>query len=278
MDRRALLSTLGGVGLLTLAGCADSDSPARASTTTGQLNSDQQYPDGVGPNHINFSKLDADDNTLLHTPRTHWDSYAIIFTEPPNRRRVEGDYYINSSTGAVISDLWYGAKDYRNGDTYAYVQPADQIPNDHQREELESDPAFVYDNATNAYYRYDRQYGQIAPTNIGRHTEILRYYDWEATNTTTHHGVSVITYQLADTVPNDSRAPSAITGSLQLGVENGIIYAFNITLDDDEGEARYTYSVRPAPFPEHSWVETARTVAAANTTDDSTESKRLQAT
>lgn len=59
---------------------------------------------------------------------------------------------------------------------------------------------------------------------------------------------------------------------------NGIIYAFDITLDDDEGEARYTYSVRPAPFPDHSWVETARTVAATNTTDDSTESRRLQST
>ena len=213
----------------------------------------------------------------MQTPRSHWDSYAILYSEPPERRRVEGDYYINSSTGAVISDLWYGAKDYRNSDTYAYIQPAKQIPDDHQREKFESDPAFVYDTATDAYYRYDRHYGQVAPTNIGRHTDILKYYDWEATNTTTHHGVSVITYQLSDTESDDSRVPPAITGTLQLGVEDGIVYAFNITIDD-EGEARYTNTVRPAAFPDHGWVETARTVAAANSSaTDSTQSRRVHA-
>lgn len=176
----------------------------------------------------------------------------------------------------MIADLWYGAKNFRNGDTYAYVQPADRIPDDHQREEFESDPAFVFDNATDAYYRYDRHYGRVAPTTIDRHTDILEYYGWEATNTTTHHGVSVITYQLSDKEPNESRVPPAITGTLQLGAEDGIIYMFDITLDDDEGEARYTYSVRPAAFPDHSWVETARTVAATNSsTDNSTESRRL---
>ena len=276
MERRALLSTLGVFGLSSLAGCVDSIPDGEAPTTDSQATPGQQYPDGAGPNYIDFSTLDSDNNTVLHTPRTHWDSYAIIYSEPPERRRVEGDYYINSSTGAVISDLWYGAKDYRKGETYAYVQPAEQIHDDHQREKFESDPAFVYDNATDAYYRYDPHYGQAAPTNIDRHTDILTYYGWEATNRTTHHGVSVITYQLSDRVPDESRVLPAIKGTLQLGFKDGIVYAFDITLDGDEGEARYTYRVRPAAFPEHGWVETARTVAAANSsTTDSDESRRL---
>ncbi|WP_265110914.1 hypothetical protein [Halosolutus halophilus] len=268
MERRALLSALSGVGLSCLAGCTDRISSAAGLSTDGQEKFDHQYPDGAGPNHVDFSTLKSDNNTVLHTPRTHWNSYAILYTEPPEHRRVEGEYYINSSTGEVISDLWDGAKDYRNGDTYAYVQPAAQIPHEHQREELERDDEFVYDNTTNAYYRYDRLYGQFAPTNIGRHTEILGYYRWKATDRTTHHGVTAITYQLADLESKDSRVPRAITGTLQLGVEDGIIYAFDITLDDAEDELRYTYSVRPVAFPDHDWVETARTVVAANNTDD----------
>lgn len=263
MERRALLSALGALGLSGLAGCADSIPGTEPSTTENQTNANREYPDGAGPNQINFSKLDSDDDTVLHTPGAYWDSYAILYREPSDRRRIEGDYYISSSTGEVISDLWYGAKDYRNGDTYAYVQPADQIPDDHQREKFESDPAYVYDNGTDAYYRYDRHYGQAAPTNIGRHTDILTYYNWEATGTTAHHGVPVITYQLSDTESVESGAPPAITGSLKLGVEEGVIYAFNITLDD-EGKARYTYTVRPATFPDHRWVNTARTVADSN--------------
>lgn len=268
MERRALLSVLGVVGVASLTGCTDSISGVGGPTTERQSTLPQQYPSGAGPDSIDFSTLRSGDTTVLHTPRDRWDSYAIIYSEPPERRRVEGSYYINSSTGEVISDLWYGAKDYRNGDTYAYVQPAAQIQNQQAREELEADPSFVYDNATDAYYRYDRHYGQIAPTNIGRHTGILTAYGWEATNTTTHHGVPVITYQLSDTEPDDSRAPPAVTGTLSLGVEDGIIYAFDITVDAD-GEARYTYTVRPASFPDHSWVETARTVAAARNSGNS---------
>lgn len=268
MERRALLSVLGVAGITSLAGCTGSFFGMEAPTTSSQSTLPQQYPDGAGPDSIDFSELRSDDTTVLHTPRDHWESYAIIYSEPPEHRRVEGSYYINSSTGEVISDLWYGAKDYRNGDTYAYVQPAEQIQNQQAREELEADPSFVYDNATDAYYRYDRHYGQIAPTNIGRHTGILDAYGWEATNTTTHHGVPVITYQLLDTEPDDSRVPPAVTGTLSLGVEDGIIYAFDITVDA-EGEARYTYTVRPAPFPDHGWVETARTVAAASSSGNS---------
>ncbi|WP_225336068.1 hypothetical protein [Halomicrobium urmianum] len=261
MERRALLSALG-IGVATLAGCTDSVSSADEPTTSDQSALPKQYPDGAGPDSVNFSRLDPDDDTVLHAPRDRWDSYAIVYSEPPGRRRVEGDYYVNSSTGEVISDLWYGAKDYRNGDTYAYVQPAGQIPDHQPREEWESDPQFTYDDATDAYYRYDRHYGQIAPTNIGRHTDILDSYDWEAVDTTTHHGVPVITYQLSDTEPDDARVAPAVAGSLKLGVEDGIIYAFDITLDA-EGEPRYTYTVRPAAFPDHDWVETARRVAAA---------------
>ncbi|WP_458208096.1 hypothetical protein [Haladaptatus sp. NG-SE-30] len=276
MERRALLSALGSVGLSSLAGCADRIFSAERSTTDGLVKSDQQYPNGTGPNHIDFSTLNSDNNTALDIPQIHWNSYAIVYTEPPDHRRVEGEYYINASTGEVISDLWYGAEDYRDGDTYAYVQSAEQIPDEYQREQFKSDPSFVYDNTTNAYYRYDRHYGQVAPTNIGQHTDILEYYRWKATDRTTHHGVSVITYQLADPEPNKSRGTRAITGTLQVGVEDGIIYAFDITLDDDEGELRYTYSVRPAAFPDHDWVETARTVVTTNSTsDESTDSKRL---
>ena len=268
MKRRALLAALGGVGLSSLAGCTDGISSSDGPTTSDQSDLPQQYPDGAGPDHINFSALNSDNNTVSHTPRDHWDSYAITYSEPPERRRVEGEYYINSSTGEVISDLWYGAKDYRNGDTYAYVQPAEQIPDHRPREELDSDPMFVYDNATDAYYRYDRHYGQIAPTNIGRHTDILHSYDWEATNTTTHHSVPVITYQLSDVEPDNSRVAPAVTGSLKLGVEDGIIYAFDVTLDA-EGDPRYTYTVRPAAFPDHGWVETARAVAAESSSANS---------
>ena len=276
MERRALLSALSVVGLSSLASCADRIASAEGPTTDGPVKSSQQYPDGTGPNHINFSTLNSDNNTALHAPRTHWNSYAIIYTEPPEYRRVEGVYYVNSSTEEVISDLWYGAKDYRNGDTYAYVQPAQRIPDEPQREQFESDPSFVYDNTTNAYYRYDRHYGQVAPTNIGRNTDILEYYRWKETERTTHHGVSVITYQLADPEPNESRVPRAITGTLQVGIEDGIIYAFDVTLDDDEGELRYTYSVRPAAFPDQSWVETARTVVTTNnSSDESADSNRL---
>lgn len=274
MERRALLASLSAVGLSSLAGCTSSIPNAEALPTDERVNPDWPYPDGAGPNYIDFSTLQSDNNTVLHTPRTYWDSYAIVYTEPHDCRRVEGNYYIDSSTGAVISDLWYGAKDYRKGPTYAYVQLAEQIPDDRQREELESDPAFVYDNATNAYYRYDRHYGEVAPTNIGRHTELLSYYGWEATNSGTHHGVSVITYQLADSEPNDSRVSPAVKGTLQLGADQGIIYAFDITLTTDEGEVDYTYRVRPAAFPDHNWIEIAQSVAARNSTArKSTDSK-----
>ncbi|WP_324761110.1 hypothetical protein [Haloarcula montana] len=268
MERRALLSVLGVVGTANLAGCTDSISSTGEQTTSSRSELPQQYPDGAGPDHINFSTLDSDENTVLHAPRNHWDSYAIIYSEPPGRRRVEGDYYINSSTGEVISELWYGAKDYRNGDTYAYVQPAEQIPDHQPREEWDSDPQFTYHNATDAYYRYDPHYGQIAPTNIGRHTDILDSYHWEAVDTTTHHGVPVITYQLSETEPDNSPAAPAVRGSLKLGLEDGIIYAFDITLDA-EGESRYTYTIRPAAFPNHDWVKTARMVATRNSSGNS---------
>lgn len=80
MERRALLFTLCLIVLSSLAGCADSKPRAQASSTDEQVNADQQYPDGVGPNHINFSTLTSDNNSVLHTPRTHWDSYAILYS------------------------------------------------------------------------------------------------------------------------------------------------------------------------------------------------------
>ncbi|OYR46595.1 hypothetical protein [Halorubrum sp. Ea8] len=261
MERRALLSALG-VGVSCLAGCTDGIRGADESGSNGQSELPEEYPDGAGPDGIDFTTLESDDETPLHAPRDHWDSYAIVFDEPPDRRRVEGDYYVNSSTGEVISELWYGAKDYRNGDAYAYVQPADGLPDHQLRDEWESDPQFTYHDATDAYYRYDPQYGQIAPTNIGRHTEMVEPYGWEAVGTATHHGVPVVAYRLSDAEPEDSRATPAVEGSIELGVEDGIIYAFDLALDA-EGEPRYTYAVRPEPFPDHEWVETARRISGS---------------
>lgn len=261
MERRALLSALG-VGVSGLAGCTDAIPDADGSETNGQSELPDEYPDGAGPDGIDFSTLESDDETPLRAPKDHWDSYAIVFDEPPDRRRVEGDYYVNSSTGELISELWYGARDYRNGDAYAYVQPADELPDHQPRDEWESDPQFTYHDATDAYYRYDPHYGQIAPTNIGRHTEMVEPYGWEAVGTATHHGVPVVAYRLSDAAPDDSRATPAVEGSLDLGVEDGVVYAFDLTLDA-EGEPRYTYAVRPEPFPDHEWVETARRISGS---------------
>jgi hypothetical protein len=266
MDRRHTLALLLVAGVVVTGVLALG---TVGSPVADGLDSDQQYPDGAGPDHIDFATLDSDDQNVSYTPRAYWDSYTINYTAPPDRPVVEGEYFINARTGAVISDLWHGARDYRNGTTYAYVQPADGLP-EHQREQFESDTAYVYDNTTDAYYRYDQQYGQLAPTNIGRHTDILDFYAWEATNTTTHHGVSVITYRLTGRDTNNSRVPPA-NGTLKLGVEDGIVYAYDVTLTVDEGSQpyQYTYEVRPAPFPDHDWVETARDVSAEDTTANS---------
>lgn len=272
MDQRYLgvLVALVAVGAAAAALVVGWPAPSDGRDTT------QTYPAGAGPSHINFSALDADDANVSYTPREHWDSYAIVYTAPPERRLVEGDYYINASTGAIIAQRWHDAIEYINGSTYAFVQPADSIPNEQQREEFKEDPAFAYDNATDAYYRYDPRYGRVAPTNIGRHTKLLESYAWEASNRTTHHGVPVITYRVTGTRTDAPNVPPAINGTLQLGVEDGIIYGYDITLDADESTYRYTYEVRPAPFPEHEWVDTARDVAG-NTTSGSSDQKRLHA-
>jgi hypothetical protein len=60
-----------------------------------------------------------------------------------------------------------------------------------------------------------------------------------------------------------------IDGTLQVGVDDGIIYAYDITRGADEGPYHYAYTVRPAPFPEHEWVDTARDLAANSTTSRS---------
>lgn len=225
----------------------------------------QTYPAGAGPDHINFSALNADNATVSHTPRNYWDSYAISYTAPPERPLVEGDYYINSTTGEIVGQRWRNATVYIDGPTYAFVQPTDGLP-EHQREQVASDPEFVYDTATDAYYRYDPYYGEVAPTSIGRHPHILDGYTWTATNTTSHHGVPVITYRVAGERASAAEIPSPIDGTLRLGAEDGIVYAFDITLDGDERDYQYTYDVHPAPFPDHSWVDTARGATSANST------------
>lgn len=235
----------------------------------------QQYPAGAGPTHVDFSALSSDGNNLTHAPRDHWEAYAISYTEPPDRRRVEGTYYINSTTGEIIAERWDDGTVYRSDRAYAYVQPASGLDTERERQEFEDNPDFVYDEATDAYYKYQSRSGFLSPTNIGRHPELLEPYSWEATGRTTHHGVPVITYELSSHESNRSNVPPAVDGSFQLGVDDGIVYAFDITLDDDGSEYRYTYSVHPAEFPKHDWVETAREVAGANS---SSTPERLRAT
>lgn len=253
----AFLTISAGAVILTDPGFPGSDSPSP----------DQQYPHGTGPDHINFSTLNSDSENVSHTPRDYWDSYAIVYTAPAERPLVEGNYHINSTSGEIVSDLWDGAKDYRKGETYAFVQPAESIPNEHRREEFESDDSFVHDNATNAYYRYDQHYGQVAPTNLGRHTNILEPYTWEAVNTTTHHGVPIIVYQATGKRTDNSQIPPA-SGTLRIGVEDGVVYAFDVTVDQGEETYQYTYDVGPTAFPDLDWVEKAREVAAENPAPD----------
>ena len=244
------------VGILVTMGPApinDSDS----------LPAGQDYPPGAEPNGINFTTLDSTETNLTHTPRTHWDSYVLGFTETPDRPPVEGTYYINSTTGEIITDRFHGATAYRNGSVYAFVQPAEGLTNDHQREQFADDDAYVYDNATEAYYRYDPQYGQLAPTTIGRHDAIVESYTWEAVNTTTHHEVPVITYRLTGRQPDADRAQPAEAGTLRLGVDDGVIYAYDLTLETGDNTSRYSYQVRPATFPDHEWVQTATRLHSA---------------
>lgn len=265
MDRRhGLALLLAATAIVAVAVTLAGPGP-RASTPLG---ADQEYPEGAGPTHVDFSALEANGQNVSHAPRDHWDSYVIDYTAPPERPLVEGSYYVNSSTGEIITERWYDARVYRNGSTYAFVQPAESIPNERRREEFESDDAFVYDDATDAYYRYDPHYGRIAPTTIGRHTDLLEAYTWEAVDATTHHGVPVVTYEVTGTRSDSSRASPPQNGTLRLGVDDGVVYAFDLTVADDGTTYRYEYEVRPAPFPDHDWVERAKALAAGNATDD----------
>lgn len=245
--------------IVVLAGCTG---PMAPFDDTQPSSSDQEYPDGAGPNHINVSALSTDNRSVKYSPRDYWESYAIIYTASSERRLVEGNYYINSSTGEIIGERWNDGRVYINGSTYAFVQPADTL-SDRERKQLESDDTFLYYEVTDAYYRYDQHYGSVAPTNIGRHPNLLKAYTWEAIDRTTHHGASVITYRATGS-RTDTRAPPVVNGTLQMGVEDGVIYAFDITVDGDEGDYHYTYDVKPAPFPDHAWVDRAQKIAAEN--------------
>ena len=260
MDSRHVL---GAILLVAVVGTGVAFS-SLGSPSSGPLDSDQQYPPGAGPDEIDFSTLNAGESNVSHTPREYWDAYRINYTEPSDRQRVEGEYFINSRSGELIEERWDDATVYLNGSTYAFVQPADSI-SARQGERFAEDPMFVYDNATDAYYRYDPVYGAVAPTNLGRHTGILEDYSWKAANTTTHHGVPVITYWVTSKRSESDVLP-AINGMLQLGIDDGIIYAFDITLAEGERRYQYTYDVRPAEFPNHGWVETAREISGPNTT------------
>ena len=245
-----------GVGVLITVGPAPTND-------SGALSADQAYPPGAGANGINFTTLSEPETNLTHTPRAHWDSYVLGFTETPDRPPVEGTYYINASTGEMITDRFHSATAYRNGSIYAFVHPAEGLTSEHQREQFADDDAYVYDNATDAYYRYDPQYGQLAPTTIGRHADIVESYTWQAVNTTTHHGVPVLTYRLTGRQPDAERAQPAQAGTLQLGVDDGLVYAYDLTLETGANTSRYSYEVRPAPFPAHEWVPTAQQLQEA---------------
>ncbi|PSQ35451.1 hypothetical protein BRD11_02595 [Halobacteriales archaeon SW_12_69_24] len=263
MDRRYLAGVV--VALVAIGVVAVVVSPLGPSVRSPSGTA-ETYPAGAGPEHINFTTLPVDGANVSHTPREYWDSYAIVYSEPMDRRRIEGDYYIDATTGAVLGDRWRDARVYRNGSTYAFVHPADTIP-ENEREEYEDDPEFVYHEATDAYYRYDSQYlSGLETTNIGTHPTIAESYTWTALERTTHHGVPVITYRVTGTRSEDSRAPTPENGTLQLGAEDGIVYAYELVLTDDGETFRRTYEVRPAPFPDHEWVETARAVAGENDT------------
>lgn len=245
--------------IVVLAGCSG---PVTPSDSTQSPNADRKYPAGAGPDHIDFSALSADNRSVEHSPGTRWGSYAIIYTAPAERRLVEGNYYIDATTGEIIGERWNGARVYINGSTYAFVQPAGDLP-EREREQLEADDAFVYHEATGAYYRYDRRYGRAAPTNIGRHPDMLRAYTWTAIDTTTHHGFPTVTYRATGS-RTDTRAPPVVNGTLQLGVEDGVVYAFDITVGVDGRSYHYTYEVKPVPFPDHEWVDRAREIRAQN--------------
>ena len=70
--------------------------------------------------------------------------------------------------------------------------------------------------------------------------------------------MSVITYRLTGRQPTADRAQPAKSGTLQLGVDDGLIYAYDITLETNDATSHYSYQVRPAPFPDHEWVRTAQ--------------------
>ena len=263
MERRYLAGLV--VALVAVGVVAVFVSPLGPSVS-GPWGTAEEYPAGAGPEHINFTALEEDGPNVSHTPREYWDSYAILYTEPSDRPLIEGDYYINATTGEVLGDRWRDAWSYRNGSTYAFVQPADAV-RDHQLEEYENDPEFVYHDATNAYFKYDSQYlSGLETTNIGTHPNVAETYTWTSQGRTTHHGVPVITYRVTGTSNDDSGAPSPENGTLRLGAEDGIVYAYDLTLTDDGETFRRTYEVRPAPFPDHDWVETARAVAGDNAT------------
>lgn len=253
MDRRHLVA--GALAAVLVGSLAAATLP---SGPQDPLGSERTYPEGAGPDGIDFAAIGGDAD-LTHAPRDHWDSYAIRYSAPPERRLVEGQYYVDSTTGEILAERWHDAEVYRNGTTYAFVQPAGSLP-EHRREQFASDPQFVHDDATDAYYRYDPDYGRLAPTNIGRHTAMLDAYTWVADDATTHHGVAVITYRVTGT-RTDAQAPPPVEGTLRLGAEDGLVYAYDLAVDADGDTYRYAYSVEPAPFPEHEWAETARTLA-----------------
>ncbi|SFK98050.1 hypothetical protein SAMN04487950_1725 [Halogranum rubrum] len=236
--------------------------------TANSLSADQTYPAGAGPDSVDFEALDADEHNVSYAPREHWDAYVLNYTEPDEGARVEGVYYINSTTGEILADRWHDAKVYRHGKTYVFYQPASGL-DEHRREMFEADNQFVYDDTTDAFYRYDPHVGKIHPTTIGRHPDILELYTWEAVGTENHYGVPVLVYRATGERSGDY-VPQLVEGTFELGVDDGVIYGFDITVRE-EGEYHYTYDVAPTEFPDHEWVDTAERLAG-NTTSDNTSS------
>jgi hypothetical protein len=127
MDRRMVVLSM---TVVALPGCIG---PVTPFDSPQPPISDRAYPEGAAPDHVDFSSLNADNRSVKHSPRDHWEAYAITYTAPSERRLVEGSYSINSSTGAIGGERWNDARVYINGSTYAFVQPADTVP-EHERE------------------------------------------------------------------------------------------------------------------------------------------------
>lgn len=235
----------------------------------------QSYPDGAGPNHVDVAALiGGDDTPSAHTPGDAWETYVVRTSiSHADAYTLHTTHYIDSLTGERLTHtesaaVGYAAMEYANATTYAFVYPnASDINDSDTRENLEE--TATYDPETDAYYIYDEnpdRYAADAPTAhitavVGGNDRLLEQYTWKAVGTTTQHGVAVITYRLTGRHPAYHESAEPAEGTLLIGVEHGVIYAYDIRVDSTMGQTHYQYRAMPADFPGHDWVSTAAAVA-----------------